>query len=708
MSGSVTNLLTLRVLVNLRLAVTFSFVLQTLLAVGAATETNRFVHPGLLQTRADLEFMKRQVAAGAEPWQTAWKNLLREPYSSMTVEPRAIAHVVRGAYGRPSVGDRELMHSAKAAYSQALQWWLTGDKAHAQKAISLLGAWSAVLADFHENDAKLLAGWTGHDFCNAAEILRYTGAEWAPEDLAQFKRMLLTVYYPLIKDFFPEANGNWDAAMIDTMLCIGVFCDDRSIFNRAVEHFRLGSVNGGITKYIYPSGQCQESTRDQGHTQLGLGELTLACQVAWNQGVDLYGAADNRLALGFEYTAKYMLGEPVPAFGTISTRARDRLSDIYEPVFQHYHCLKGLGLPWTERAVERTRTNSFWSAMVFYKGPRASPPGATVACPEALQAGALKGPTSKAPTDATRVSLGQSIQAALDGCRRHGGCWVLLASGVHTLPASLRIPNGVTLAGQGRGTVLFLDPKAATNEIRAAMVNAEPDLHDVTLRDLVIEGAASPTTSSDPNADRRRRTRPGAPRRAGIVFTAPGSNRMRRLHLEHVTVQNCTEDGVAIRRAAQVTISACDFSDNGSGTPPGAGPHHNLVIADVEGCELTDNRLDTSPEGCGLNLENGREVKVANSEAARNSRYGLRITGSRNVRVAGNLAEGNDSGGILLGGPTKACHDIDIQRNLCRNNGGYGLDVANAVHGALSENRLVDNSGAQQLRVASSEGITQR
>ena len=62
---------------------------------------------------------------------------------------------------------------------------------------------------------------------------------------------------------------------------------------------RISKSNGGITKYVYPSGQCDENARDQGHTQLGLGYFARAARVAWNQGVDLWGAADNRLALGF-------------------------------------------------------------------------------------------------------------------------------------------------------------------------------------------------------------------------------------------------------------------------------------------------------------------------------------------------------------------------------------------------------------------------
>ena len=59
-------------------------------------------------------------------------------------------------------------------------------------------------------------------------------------------------------------------------------------------------------------GQCQESGRDQQHTQLGLGHLAEACEVAWNQGLDLYGESDNRLLKGFEYTARYNLDQDVP------------------------------------------------------------------------------------------------------------------------------------------------------------------------------------------------------------------------------------------------------------------------------------------------------------------------------------------------------------------------------------------------------------
>src|SRR5690348_4870423 len=98
----------------------------------------QFIHPGLLQSRSDLDFMKQKVLAGEQPWKGAWDRLLRASYSSMDFDPKPAAHVIRGAYGRPSIGSNELMASAKAAYSQAIQWYVTRDKAHAAKAIEII------------------------------------------------------------------------------------------------------------------------------------------------------------------------------------------------------------------------------------------------------------------------------------------------------------------------------------------------------------------------------------------------------------------------------------------------------------------------------------------------------------------------------------------------------------------------------------------
>ena len=132
------------------------------------------------------------------------------------------------------------------------------------------------------------------------------------------------------------------------MMAIGIFCNDRDIFQQAVDYYYTGSGNGAIAHYIInETGQCQESGRDQQHTQLGLAHLAEACQIAWNQGLDLYNAADNRLCKGFEYTAKYNLGFEVPFVNHIDTtgkyrhtkisRRDERFRPIWEIVWNHYH-----------------------------------------------------------------------------------------------------------------------------------------------------------------------------------------------------------------------------------------------------------------------------------------------------------------------------------------------------------------------------------
>lgn len=675
-----------------------------------------FVHPGMLQNQADLAFMKQKVALGEEPWRSAYSNLCAEPFSALDFQPKPVAHVIRGSYGRPSIGDRELMDSANAAYSQALQWVVTGDKIHAQKAIEILNAWSGTLWDFEDNDAKLLAGWTGHVLCNAAEILRTTDSGWKQEDAGQFKQMLLTVYEPLIQDYFPEANGNWDAAMMDTALCLGIFCDDHAIFDRAVDHFLRGAGNAGITKYVYPSGQCEETARDQGHTQLGLGELAQACQVAWNQRVDLYGAADNRLALGIEYTARYLLGEEVPAYGVISSQGRDHLSDIYEGIWQHYHFVQGLAMPATERAVAKTRAGKSWSALILYRGPLAkspTPDRPLAASPFALEAGALAAPTAMPPEKAARVTPGESVQAALEGCPKGG--WVVLEKGVFVLPAPLHIPSGITLAGQGLATILILNPKFTEGHAGATLVNASENLHDVTLRDLVVDGATPPRGSTnaapdydyvsgagsgavtlhplrqDPNSDRRQRASPLSSSRAGIIFNAERLGEMQNLNFAHVTVRGCTHDGVAIRGAGHVSVTGCNFSDNGSSVAPGPGLQDDLLLSHVTEARISDSRLDDSPWGSGLEITFGRELTITNNELARNARHGLHATESQAIHISGNLAEGNDRDGVAADVLLAGCRAVEVSQNLVRNNGGHGIRLDHVTGGSVVANLVRDN-----------------
>lgn len=583
------------------------------------------------------------------------------------------------------------MKSADQVYADAILWYITADKSYADKAIEILNAWSYALWDFDGNNAKLLAGLSGYYFLNAAEILRYSHSGWQAKDITQFERLMLTVYYPLIRDFFNEANGNWDASMINTMLCISIFTDRRAIFNRAVERFYRGPGNSGITKYIYPGGQIQEATRDWGHVQLGIGELAKAAQVAWTQGVDFYSVAGDRLAQGFEYTARYMLGGQVSVFGHISTVGRgiyhDR--DIYEGVYDHYHHVEGLEMPYTWRVItEHTRPYSSIGVLTGIRALAAANSGVVKKAflhKALLEVGAPDSPEAKVPAGAILVQPGASIQAAVNALGGRKG-WVVLAPGVHEMDSALKMNSNVTLSGMGLASVVMLKQHARSFTI----VSGDPALHDVVLRDFVIEGATDTIRHADPNDERRKRLYMNAESRGGIRFSSDSSAEIRNIRLIHLSILDCTESGLSLSGARGIIIDSCNFYYNGGSVVPGAGLHHDLKLDHVSECRITDSRFDDSPWGSGIFMNYGKGVVISGIEAARNRRSGIECSQSTDVRITGSLLEGNDGQGIHVCSLLDEGGEVELSDNVLRNNGSYGMLIKN-VHAHTQGNITADN-----------------
>jgi|HubBroStandDraft_5_1064220.scaffolds.fasta_scaffold06771_6 hypothetical protein len=626
------------------------------------------VHPGILQTRADLDFMKAKIHAGEDPWKSGWDHWLTDSVSSLDFKPQPFAHIIRGAFGAGQKGGAELSASAAAVSSHVNQWVVTGDEAHARKVMEIFDAWSSTLADFSENDAMLLAGWTGGEFANAAEILRATYPAWRGESVTNFKRMLLTVYVPLLRMYYPEANGNWDAAMMFTLLAIGIFCEERQLMDAVYTRYRIGPVNSGITRYIYPSGQCEETTRDQGHVQLGLSYFARTAIAAWNQGVDLFGEADNRLALGIEYTAQLLLGEPVPVYGTI-VEPHGHFSDMYEAILQHYRYMKHIDMPYTEKAALSIRERSH-NVVTSFRGPQGNEPAMLRAAPArskiAALAGAQSKPTATAPMPAISIAPGASIQDALDKLAANGGGTLSLAAGLYTLPATLRLSSNVTIAGSGLDCELFLDPETKSSE--AAIVNAAPDLHDVALRDFVIEGAQAPHAPRDPNSDVQHRRAIRGPIRSGVLLQADAGTTLRNLRFEHITVRNCTASAVEIFGADHVEIVNCDFSASGGEVPPGPGKNHNLKLNHVAHVTVSGSRLSDSMWGSGVFLSFGEDVTIRDCELARNQLDGVTVAESSGVTVEACLSEGNSGQGFAQQTWMNPNRSVALRNNTERNN----------------------------------------
>ena len=353
------------------------------LAPYTAPAQGAFVHPGLLNTDADFVRMRNNVALGVEPWVTGYNALTASWLGSTpTRAPSAVATITRSN----TVNNSSLLYKdVAAAYGSALRWKISGDTAYADEAVRYLNAWSYKLTTINGSSDCLLCSLYGYQFACVAEIMRtYPG--WAPADFAQFQTMMTTIFYPLANGFLLNHNGtaydhywaNWDLCAMDDIYAIGVLTDNPAMTNQAITYFKNGLGTGCIdraTNFIHPGllGQGQECGRDQGHATLDLSELASFCQMAWNQGTDLFGYENNRVLSMAEYAAKYNLGNTVPfapysnANGNsggwrqevISSATRGSLGHTgWATFYNHYVNIMGLAAPYTQAAT--TGDGTYW------------------------------------------------------------------------------------------------------------------------------------------------------------------------------------------------------------------------------------------------------------------------------------------------------------------------------------------------------------
>ncbi|WP_049568931.1 alginate lyase family protein [Streptomyces sp. SBT349] len=326
-----------------------------------------FTHPGMLHVQADFDRMRSRVQAGTQPWLAGWNRLTANGHSSAGWAPRPTATIIRGGTGQ---NYPQLYNDIHAAYQNALRWKISGDAAHGNKARDILNAWSGTLTTVTGNaDRFLAAGIYGYQFANAAEIMRgYSGF-----DLGRFQSMMRNVFYPLCDNFLVNHNdacitnywANWDLCTMAAIMAIGILNDDQALFDRAVDYFHNGEGNGSLphaVPFLHGANlaQWQESGRDQGHSIMGIGLMGTICEMAWNQGVDLYGADGNRFLKACEYVAQYNLGNDVPfttyRWGSgqncaqqqqtvVGAGGRGQVRPVWERVYHHYWGRRNLSTP---------------------------------------------------------------------------------------------------------------------------------------------------------------------------------------------------------------------------------------------------------------------------------------------------------------------------------------------------------------------------
>ena len=225
----------------------------------------------------------------------------------------------------------------------------------------IINAYAGTLQQLDGHDAPLCL-IQGYWLCRAISLTPNP----SPQERGAWEAMVRRAMLPTVNRFeadSPYANGNWGAIVNRFRMACALALGDSAMYQAAVDYHLHANDNGSLPRYISETGQCQETGRDQAHTQLGLSALCDICEMAWEQGDDLWGALDNRLMKGIEYTAKYNLGYDVP-FETWTdctglycdwtepgAMGRGKLRDIYEQPYNHYVKRKRLKMPYTKKVL---------------------------------------------------------------------------------------------------------------------------------------------------------------------------------------------------------------------------------------------------------------------------------------------------------------------------------------------------------------------
>lgn len=343
-----------------------------------------FVHPGVIYQKSQLDFVKNKIKAGAQPWATAFAQLKAHRYSSLSYAPKPRATVNCGAYNQPDEGCSDEKHDFTAALAHALMWVYTGNQAHAIKSRDIMDAWAKVNKAHTNVNAPLQTAWVASIVTRAAEIIRHTSNVWPAASVKRFENFLKTVHYPLIKKGRTVlSGGNWELAMAEAVVNIGVFTNDKKIFDQGVKLFerRLPAyvymkkdgklpvtppghklkkaklIKFWFNQKKFVNGLSQETCRDLDHTEYGLASIVNVAETARIQGVNLYGKHQKRIMAALEFHAKYVRGVAVPSWlcGGKLKKGIPGKSHTYEIGYNHYAGRKKLSMPQTKALLAKIR-----------------------------------------------------------------------------------------------------------------------------------------------------------------------------------------------------------------------------------------------------------------------------------------------------------------------------------------------------------------
>jgi hypothetical protein len=277
-----------------------------------AAAVEALVHPGLMNSQAELDFWISKVAASQQPWLTAYNNI--PDFSGYTPK-------LPSSPNMDADGDIQLRDDCLAAYGSTLQWFRTGTAARATKAKQILNHMPDTVTG--SSGGKLWWGYYVGICVWAAELLKHAtpDAGWSTADEDAYKNWLVNFVNPRLQttDIAAGSSGgtsarnNWATVAAASRLAIGVFADNQTLYNQGLTDLRTlirfyigcqfampngGTVNScGSVPASFNFELCRLGNSGMGgltggdlhHAQFGFSGLVYGAEVAKHQGVDLFG-----------------------------------------------------------------------------------------------------------------------------------------------------------------------------------------------------------------------------------------------------------------------------------------------------------------------------------------------------------------------------------------------------------------------------------
>jgi hypothetical protein len=245
-----------------------------------------FPHPGGFYTQAQIDYVKQQIAAHAEPWSSAYARLMGSVAQKKNTQPNVPAVFnVPGYYEDKAAffaSTHEMTADADAAYMMALAYQLNGDQNLADRSQRILTAWARKNTSLSGHDGQLTMAYMGAGLVLAGELLgNYPG--WSPDDRAAFQNWVRTVYLAQAANAIQDRTNNWGDWGTFGAIIADHFLDDAN--GLASE---TGKLEHHIDQGIASDGHMpDETSRGQAgiwYTFFALAPMTAAARVIENSG----------------------------------------------------------------------------------------------------------------------------------------------------------------------------------------------------------------------------------------------------------------------------------------------------------------------------------------------------------------------------------------------------------------------------------------